>query len=61
MTKKNEDILDDYKLLKLEFWQYLEGVTRGNWGTKDKLRNYFRHLEDMVFGEDVSINDISRI
>lgn len=55
------DIIDDYKTLKLEFWSYLEGLTKGSWNSKDKVRNFFRHLEYMIFGREVSINDLSKL
>lgn len=58
---KNKEILEEYQMLKFELWMYMEGLARGSAYAKDKFRNFFRHLETMVFGAEVSIDDISKL
>lgn len=58
---KDKTVIDEYRILKLELWTYMEGLTRGSWNAKDKFRNFFRHLEDMMFGKDISISKISKL
>jgi len=57
----DKSVIEQYRILKLEIWSYMEGLTRGNWNSKDKFRNFFKHLEDMIFGEDISIHGISKL
>lgn len=57
----DESVIGQYRILKLELWSYMEGLTRGSWNSKDKFRNFFKHLEDMIFGEDISIHGISKL
>ena len=58
---KNKEFVDDYKLLKFELLTYLSGLTGGKWGVKDKIHNFFRHLEDMIFGKDIDILDMVKL
>ena len=58
---KNKEILEVYQILKLELWTYMDGLAKGSNYAKDKFRNFFRHLETMVFGAEVSIDDLSKL
>jgi len=58
---KDKKIIEEYRILKLELWTYMEGLTRGSWNAKDKFRNFFRHLEALIFNKDISISEISKL
>lgn len=49
------ETLNHYKRLKIEFYTYLDGYSKG--GIMNRVKIFFRHLEDMIFGKDIDIND----
>ena len=53
----DEEKIEKYKFMKVELTAFLDGLTRGNWSIKDKFGNFFKHLEEMVFGKDISVAD----
>lgn len=63
VEKKNKSLednainLNDYKLLKKEFWLYMQGFTKNNAHVKSQMNVFFRHLEAMVFGIEIDINE----
>lgn len=53
----DEEKIVKYKFMKVELSAFLDGLTKGNWTVKDKFSNFFKHLEEMVFGKEISILD----
>ena len=54
----DEEKLQKYRFMKVELTAFLDGLTRGAWSVKDKFSSFFKHLEEMVFGTEISILDL---
>jgi len=53
----SETTIEHYKKLKIEIYTYLEGYGKGSVTLQSRVKGFFRHLETLIFGQEIDIND----